>query len=290
MGLPLPASQAAAHDGTWLPRDREPQGRARRACGSQGAARCRRRPIAARGTARHVAAAALSVEDACEKYIEAQRAKWKTASHVEQIEKRLRDYVYPVIGHLPIAEIKAAEVRQVLAPIWTTKNPTAGRVRQYMEDVTNWSIDEGIRADESNPFEIKRIKYAFPLGIHKPANHPALPFERAPAFLAELRAVEGVKARAMELVMLTAVRIADICGGGKAHSEPMRWAHVDLPGALWTVPDTKMGRPHVVHSPSRRCACSARCSDFAIRNPTTSSPAPTPAPCSTPRRCGTCSR
>ena len=35
----------------------------------------------------------------------------------------------------------------------------------------------------------------------------------------------------MQLVMLTAVRVADICGGGKAHSEPMKWTRVDMPGA-----------------------------------------------------------
>lgn len=27
---------------------------------------------------------------------------------------------------------------------------------------------------------------------------------------------------------------------------PMLWSHVDMPGRTWTIPDTKMGRPHVV--------------------------------------------
>ena len=46
--------------------------------------------------------------------------------------------------------------------------------------------------------------------------------------------------------MLTAVRVADICGGSKDHSVPMQWNDVDLEGRLWTIPDTKMGKPHVV--------------------------------------------
>jgi integrase len=203
-------------------------------------------PIIARGAKRQVAAAALSVEATCEEYIEAQKAKWKTADHVKQIRQRLRDYVYPIIGHLPIADIKLAEAKQVLVPIWTAKNPTAGRVRQYLEDATNWAIHEGVRLDESNPFEVKRLRFALPFGIHEATSHPALSFEQAPAFLAELRAQESVKAKAMQLVMLTATRIADLCGGGKAHSVPMLWSHVDLPNALWTIPDTKMGRPHSV--------------------------------------------
>ena len=188
-------------------------------------------PIIARGAKRQVAAAALSVRAACESYITAQRAKWKTERHVDQINQRLRDHVYPIIGHLLIADIKLAEVKQVLTPIWQTKNPTAGRTRQYMEDVTNWAIAEGIRNDESNPWEVKRLQFALPFGIHKVISHPSLSFEQAPKFITSVRKQKGVKAKAMEFVMLTAVRIADICGGGKDHSEPMKWSHLDLPGA-----------------------------------------------------------
>ena len=158
-------------------------------------------PIIARGAKRQVAASALSVQHASESYIKAQRARWKTARHVKQIRQRLRDYVYPIIGHLPIADIKGAEVRQVLMPIWSTKNPTAGRMRQYMEDVTNWAIHEGIRTDESNPWETKRTQWALPLGIHTVVSHPALSFEQAPAFLAEVRQQKGVKAKALEFTM-----------------------------------------------------------------------------------------
>jgi integrase len=61
-----------------------------------------------------------------------------------------------------------------------------------------------------------------------------------------LRREKGVKAKALEFVMLTAVRIADICGGGKDHSVPMQWSHVDMSGQFWTIPDTKMGKPHIV--------------------------------------------
>jgi len=203
-------------------------------------------PIIARGARRQVAASALSVQAACESYITAQRARWKTESHAARVKQRLRDYVYPIIGHLPIADVTLAEAKQVLVPIWQTKNPTAGRVRQYLEDTTNWAIHEGIRTDESNPWEVKRLRFALPFGIHKVTSHPSLPFEQAPAFLAELRKEESVKAKAMEFVMLTAVRIADICGGGKAHSVPMLWEHVDMSGQLWTIPDTKMGKSHTV--------------------------------------------
>ena len=65
--------------------------------------------------------------------------------------QRLRDYVYPIIGHLPIADIKVAEAKQVLAPIWTRRIRPRRGCGSIMEDVTNWAIHEGIRADEMQP-------------------------------------------------------------------------------------------------------------------------------------------
>jgi integrase len=203
-------------------------------------------PIIARGAQRQIAASARSVQATCEAYVEAQRARWKVARNVVQIKQRLRDFVYTVIGHLAIADISLAEAKQVLVPIWTTKHPTANVVRRYMEEVVNYAIHEGLRSDESNPFEMKRLKYSLPVGVHKTKNFPALPYEQAPAFLPELRKQGGVKAKALEFIMLTATRIGDITGGGKDHSVPMLWSHVDLPGALWVIPDTKMSKPHTV--------------------------------------------
>ena len=204
-------------------------------------------PIIARGGAQQAAASALSVKQACERYLEAQKAKWRTAGHIKQMRQRLRDYVHPILGHMPIADIKMAEAKQVLAPIWTVKNPTASRVRQYLEDVINWAEHEGLRSEDMpNPFEEKRIKWAFPLGIHKVKSHPALSFEAAPSFLTELRAIEGVKAKALEFVMLTATRIGDLVGGGKQHSVPMLWSHIDPVEKTWRIPDTKKSRPHTV--------------------------------------------
>ena len=203
-------------------------------------------PIVARGSQRLEEEKATSVRQATEAYIEAQAPKWKTARHAEQVRKRLSDYVWPVIGHLPIAEIGLAEIEQVLNPIWHGKHPTAKRVRQYLEDTLNWAIARKVRRDESNPAEMKKLKWSLPEGVHTLRHYPSLLYGKAPAFLSQLRAQDSVKARALEFIMLTAVRVADVTGGGKAHSEPMKWEHVDLVEKTWLVPDTKTGKPHVV--------------------------------------------
>jgi integrase len=204
-------------------------------------------PIAARGAQRQTAAtAAMTIQQACEAHLAAQRARFKTQVHVNQLRARCEAFVYPTIGQQQIATTGLADIKRCLAPIWQSKHSTALRVRRYLEDVFNWAIAEGIRADESNPAEVKRLRYSLPFGISKAKHFASLDYEQAPNFFAELRSTAGIKARALEFVMLTAVRVADICGGYKHHSEPMLWSHVDLAARTWRIPDTKMGEPHLV--------------------------------------------
>jgi integrase len=202
-------------------------------------------PIIARGPRRPFAAASSTVDQAAEVYVVVMEKEWKTKRYASQVRARLETYVKPIIGHLPIADIGLAEIKQVLVPIWTNKRPTANRVRKHLEGAVNWAIAEGHRTDESNPAEVKRLQFSLSFAERKVTHYPSLPYSEAASFLAELRKQDGVKARALEFVMLTAVRVADICGGGKEHAVPMLWQHVDMPGRSWTIPDTKTGT-HVV--------------------------------------------
>jgi integrase len=61
-----------------------------------------------------------------------------------------------------------------------------------------------------------------------------------PAFIAELRAQEGVPARALEFAILTAARISEAVNA--------TWDEIDLDKPVWTIPADriKMGREHRV--------------------------------------------
>src|SRR6478736_6598734 len=165
-------------------------------------------PIAARKANRQVVASSLSVMDAAEAYITAMQADWKTERYPDQIRERLETYVRPVIGDMAISDIQLAE---------------------------------------ANLFEVKRLKFSLSFADQKVTHFASLAHEQAGEFVSLLRAQqESVKTLALEFVVLNAVRVADVVGGGKQHSEPMRWSHVNLVEKTWRIPDTKMGRPHVV--------------------------------------------
>lgn len=64
-----------------------------------------------------------------EEHIAMQEAGWKNSKHRQQWGNTLKTYVYPVVGDMPVSEITAEHVLQILKPIWNNKTETATRVR-----------------------------------------------------------------------------------------------------------------------------------------------------------------
>jgi hypothetical protein len=62
----------------------------------------------------------------------------------------MRDYVFPKIGRLPVAEVAAADVIDVLKSIWFIKPETASRVLQRLKAVFDSAILRGMR-EKANP-------------------------------------------------------------------------------------------------------------------------------------------
>jgi integrase len=64
--------------------------------------------------------------------------------------------------------------------------------------------------------------------VAKVERHAALPWKGAAAVIAALRAKEGVAARALQVVVLTAARTGEPLGA--------RWPEIDRDRPVWTVP------------------------------------------------------
>jgi integrase len=74
-----------------------------------------------------------------------------------------------------------------------------------------------------------------------PTTHlEAMPYLEVPAFLATLRTQDGIPAKALEFVILTAARSAEVFGA--------KWSEFDLQAAMWIVPShrQKSRREHRV--------------------------------------------
>ena len=76
--------------------------------------------------------------------------------------------------------------------------------------------------------------------VAKVKHHDALPFAEIPAFMARLREMDFISARALEFTILTAVRTSETIGA--------TWAEIDFDAEVWTIPADriKAGREHRV--------------------------------------------
>ncbi|MDB5884662.1 MAG: integrase family protein [Polaromonas sp.] len=176
----------------------------------------------------------MSFDQCSTAYIQAHKASWKNAKHLDQWTNTLATYASPVFGQLPVAAIDTALVVKCLAPIWQTKTETASRLRGRIESVLGWAATSGYRTGE-NPARWKGHLENLLANISKTSrtkNHPSLPWQRIGDFMAALKAREGNAARAVSFTILTACRSGEVRGA--------QWEEFDFKEKVWTIPAVRM--------------------------------------------------
>lgn len=180
-------------------------------------------------------AARKPFREAARGFLSDKSAEWSNPKHRDQWRATLERYAFPHIGDMPVAEIGMEDVRRALAPIWTAKPETATRLRGRIEAVLDFAAVHGWRQGPNPARWAGNLKLAGLPARAKIApvqHHPALPWQDAPAFLRDLRALTATSARALEFLILTAARTGEVLEA--------RWSEIDIPGAVWTVPAGRM--------------------------------------------------
>ncbi|MBS1767174.1 MAG: integrase arm-type DNA-binding domain-containing protein [Acidobacteria bacterium] len=197
---------------------------------------------ARRATLRADLAKEMTFDQAAAACISDRRAEWRSEKHAAQWSSTLATYVSPVIGKLPVSAIDLALVRKVLDPIWLTKNETASRVRQRIETVLAWATVSGFRKGENPARWRGHLDQLLPKPskIQKAEHHPALPYDKIGAFVAELRQKASTSALALEFTILTAARTREVLEAS--------WEEFDLERRIWVIPAARMkaGKAHTV--------------------------------------------
>jgi integrase len=180
--------------------------------------------------------------EAAEHYIAGNKAGWRGPRTERNWRASLALHAYPVLGNKPVGAITTEDVLAVLSPVWTTTPPQAGLVRNRIELVLDYAKARGWR-DGENPARWRgNLGALLPAKarVHTETHRPALPWQEAPAFMAELAALDGMAPRCLEFLVLTAARSGEARGA--------RWEEIDLDQALWTIPGSRMktGKPHRV--------------------------------------------
>lgn len=166
--------------------------------------------------------------------------EWTNHKTAKQWESSLRTYAFPVIGHLPVSDIERKHVLQILEPIWFDKTETADRVRRRIEAVLRRAISDGLRAGDNPAAWRGSLEHRLP-GAEKTKNkrqpeeerhHEALAYAELPAFMVDLSKMDGMGARALELLILNANRTDEVLEA--------TWGEFDLDAGIWEIPAKRM--------------------------------------------------
>ncbi|MCW5751357.1 MAG: integrase arm-type DNA-binding domain-containing protein [Anaerolineales bacterium] len=199
-------------------------------------------PIEHRRAERQQQRQAMTFAEAAEAFIRSHRLGWKSPKHAAQWEATLATYAFPVFGRLPVGQVDTSHVMRALEPIWATKPETASRLRGRIEAVLDWAAARGHRAGDNPARWRGHLANLLPARakVRKVQHFAALPYQQLPSFIAELRAQEGIGARALAFAILTAARTGEVIGA--------KWAEIDLASGIWTISGDRMkaGREHRV--------------------------------------------
>lgn len=202
-----------------------------------------------------IAAAAKNktFRDCAEAYMEAHALDYTNEKHRKQWASTLETYAYPVIGRMLVADITMRNVLDVLqqdtvhrngstGSLWATKSETAKRLLDRIRTVLDYATVNEYRTG-TNPATWKGYldtQLASPRKIKGKNHHPALPYDQMGDFMVRLRANASMSAKALQFLILTAVRSGSV--------RQARWSEIDFAKKLWVIPadHTKTKEEHRV--------------------------------------------
>ncbi len=187
------------------------------------------------------AAAKVTFREAARQYHKENAAGWKSAIYARQWLASLESHAFPKLGDVPTGGIAAADIIEVLMPIWQEIPETARQVRNRICVVLDYAHAKGWRSNEA-PSGNGSLKAGrgLPRQVKSRENRKAMPYSALPAFLAALRRKPAFGRLALELLILTGVRSQEV--------RLATWDEFDFEGRLWTIPSDHMkrGNAHVV--------------------------------------------
>ncbi|MGQ5734985.1 integrase domain-containing protein [Serratia sp. IR-2025] len=160
-----------------------------------------------------------------------------TEDYAKDIWRSLDKDVFPVIGSIPVQEIKARTIVEALEPIKARGAlETVRRLVQRVNEIMIYAVNTGLI--DANPASGVGMAFEKPKKQHMPTLRP----EELPKLMRSLVMSNlSVPTRCLiEWQLLTLVRPSEASGA--------RWTEIDLKAKLWTIPAERMKakREHVV--------------------------------------------
>ena len=190
-------------------------------------------PVAERREARSALTAAArnrrTFGAAFEEFSAAKEREFSTDRYREQWKSIARRHALPLLGEMPVQEVKLSDILDVLKPLWETKTATATKLRQILEGTLAFATVSGWRSG-GNP-ALWKGNLSFVLGspskIGNEQNYPAIRLDDARRWWRDLKEREGMGAEALRFQATTATRTGAV--------RYATWQEFDLDRGVWTI-------------------------------------------------------
>ncbi|WP_421202663.1 integrase domain-containing protein [Aeromonas sp. 602658] len=160
-----------------------------------------------------------------------------TKAYADDSWRCLEMYALPFIGSMPISQIRAPKVIELLRPLEADgKLETVRRLCQRINEILDYSVNHGLL--DANPCSAIRKVFKKPAKKHMPTLKPG----ELPQLMADIAngRLEHSTRCQIEWSLHTLVRPGESAG--------TRWDEIDFEAKVWNIPEDrmKMDRPHRV--------------------------------------------
>jgi integrase len=156
------------------------------------------------------------------------RPKWRSPIYARQWEHSLTVKA-ATLAPLPVDTVGVTEILEVLEPVWREHPETGRRFRGMLEAVMDAATARGYRTGPNPAAWRNNLRAVLPaIAPHQRKNLAAMPYGEMAAFISQLRAKDGVAARALEFCVLTVARTSEV--------RLATWSQIDWDNRVWLIP------------------------------------------------------
>ena len=185
---------------------------------------------------------AKTFKECAEAYLDAHLLEFSNIKHRRQWVSTLETYAYPIIGSMLVSNISISEVLDILlqpvkikktiGKFWYFKTNTASRLQGRIKVILDYAIVNEYRSSV-NPAQWSGFldtQLPSPKKVQPIKHQPALPYNDLPVFMQKITKNKSTSAKAIEFLILTAVRSGSV--------REAEWSEIDFTAKLWVIPAT----------------------------------------------------
>lgn len=192
----------------------------------------------------------LTFSECVTAYAEAKLSEFRSDKHSKQWLSALERLAIPSIGKMPVRDIGTRDILRMLEPHWQERTATAKKLRGQVEAVLAWATVSGHREGDNPAAWRGNLKEVLPAPgkVAKAQHQPAVALGDVPGWWAALSERDGMGAKALQFLTLTAARSGEVRGMTWDELDLGRRDKTDKTDPVWTVPAGRMknGREHRV--------------------------------------------